>query len=82
MSSREITVGSSNLRTAIGLLGELRYLSAMSSAVRTVKEILEDEEHVRLVTWVHDLLNPILIADRKHLGRVIFLVFFLLLSLA
>ena len=64
MSSREITVGSSNLRTAIGLLGELRDLSAMSSAVRTVKEILEDEEHVRLVTWVHDLLNPILIADR------------------
>ena len=44
-------------------------------------QVLEKDEHVRLLAFVHNLLDPIIVSESEHSARIMLYVFVLSLGL-
>ena len=62
------------------MLGKFGHHCAISATL-LARQVLEKDERVRLLAFVHDLLNPILVSESQHCALIMFLVLALSLCL-
>ena len=62
------------------MLGKFRHHCTISTTLLAC-QVFEKDEHVRLLTFVHDLLDPIIVSESEHGARIVFFVLVLSLCL-